>query len=170
MNRAGFEGIEKASTEDLMKIVKAYKEALKSGKKFEKMEEVEVDGKTDEEIGEQIKGGCRRIAVSGVSSVNKDTGRRFCVVPVTVEETLKKQGIRFLDVDGNGDDTHWGEKVELLFGSGKANESMKKENDSSKKVDMIKASCRDLKTAPTTSGGFNSFLTVATTYCSIKGK
>lgn len=127
LTRAGFESIEKASAEDLMKIVAAYKEALKNEEKFEKMEDVEVEGKTDEEIGKQIQGGGRSLVKGSATSVNKNTGRRWCVVPVTIEETLSKQGIRFLDVDGTKDNNHWGKKVELLIQSGKADEEIKQE-------------------------------------------
>ncbi|OAL09916.1 hypothetical protein A6V39_03325 [Candidatus Mycoplasma haematobovis] len=168
LDRAGFIGVEKASAADLKKIVAAYKLALAS-KDFQKMEGVEItDESTDEEVVEQIKGGCRRLSIGKTTSVNKENGRRFCIVPTTISETLKKRGISFLDMKGHTHDDIWAQKADLLISSGKAGKNMTADTPRDSKIKLIKSSCSDLAGAPTTSGKFGSFLDVATTYCTDK--
>ncbi|OAL09802.1 hypothetical protein A6V39_05085 [Candidatus Mycoplasma haematobovis] len=174
LDRAGFTGIEKASVSDLKKLVAAYKKALEREKDDfkERIEEVTDPNASDEVIGEQIRGGCRRLTLGGdLSSKSRDTSRRFCVVPVTIEKTLEKQGFKFMDysLSNKAYDDKWAANADRLLDSSNAPESLKKLRDNKdEKVKAIKTSCRDVAGAPTTSRLFNKFVEVARDYCSDK--
>lgn len=169
LDRVGFDSIENASAADLKKILAAYK--LASAKAdFKGIEGVNITEETpDEEAVEQLKGGCRRLSYGATTTQNKENAVHYCVVPITIAKTLENRGIKFLDTTSSKHDAIWVQRADALIKSGKAGEGMTSDTPKDQKIQIMKSSCSDLSTAPTTSGRFSTFLDVATNYCSDKG-
>lgn len=170
LDRAGFTGIEKASVSDLKKLVAAYKRAAELEKEDfkEKIEGVDLEA-TDDVIAEQLIGGCRSLTLGEkVTTQNKDTARRFCVVTESVQKTLEGQGFKFLDfsLDNHNKDDKWQANAKKLLASEFAPPELKALADNKEQlVIAMKSSCSDVAGAPTTSRLYKKFVEVARGYC-----
>ncbi|AEG73545.1 hypothetical protein MHF_1309 [Mycoplasma haemofelis Ohio2] len=161
---AGFKNLlSEASQVDWNKVLEAYKKAPKS----EQLDGVEYEESssgqkpTDDELKKKITGGCKVIMDSeNMDKKNLDLGMAWCVVPTNVKEIVEKNGYKFLDYTGSGDDGKWQTKLDQF----------KKDKPNKTDVDLskIKDSCKQLAEAPTHNKSFNKAVDVAKSYCSEK--